>query len=201
YANLATTYFYMRDYASTQDIINKGISALNNKQGDIATLLYNLKTEAWLETGQTDSAIYWNNRALQSGNQNNAGPYLSSLTHKARILNAGGHYQQAIPYLQQAWEIADNAGVKDRAKLSNEIGVALFQLGQPANSKNWFGQTLAFFEPDSLNLYPDYNVTSAMFGLALCYEVAGQTDSASYWSVQAVLNDYYTQQLIDPWLY
>lgn len=202
YANLATTYFYMRDYAGTQNIINRGISALSSGQTDIAALLYNLKTEACLETGQADSAIYWNNKALHAGrSQSTAAAYLSSLTHKARILTAGNHYRQAIPYLQQAWSIAGNAGVKDKAKLSNEIGVALFHLGQPADSKSWFRQTLGFFEPDSLNLYPDYNVTSAMFGLALCYEVAQQTDSASWWSVQAVLNDYYTQQLIDPWLY
>ena len=202
YANLATTYFYMRDYAATQDIINKGISALSSGQIDIACLLYNLKTEACLETGLTDSAIYWNNKALQLDTRaNSALSRLSSLTHKARILTAGRQFQQAIPYLQQAWNMAGQAGVKDQAKLCNEIGVVLFELGQAQESKQWFRQTLAFFELDSLHLYPDYNVTSAMFGLALCDEVAQQTDSASYWSVQAVLNDYYTQQLIDPWLY
>ncbi|GAB3419812.1 CHAT domain-containing protein [Niabella aquatica] len=202
YANLAITYFYMRDYGAAQNIIDRGISGLSKDQQDIAALLYNLKTEAFVETKQIDSAVYWNNRALSLGSDHNSAAWhFSSLTQRARILNAENKFVQAMPYLQQAWQIAGNASVKEKAKLSNEIALALFQFQRFAESKRWFQQTLGFFEKDSLNLYPDYMVTSAMFGLALCYEVAQETDSASYWCVQAVLNDYYTQQLIDPWLY
>src|SRR5690606_15324796 len=112
-----------------------------------------------------------------------------------------GRYTEASEYLLQAWDIAENASVKDKAKLSNEIAVNLFRRNHTVAAKNWFQQTLGFFKTDTLNCYPDYNVTTAMFGLALCYEVQQQIDSCSYWCTQAVLNDYYTQQLIDPWLY
>lgn len=201
YANFATTYFYMRDYQQVHNIINLGIGSLRNASKGIAALLYNLKTEAYLETGRTDSATYWNRKALSVPPSDYTAWRQAALTNNARILNKQHKYSEALIQLRSAWEIAGASSVTDKAGLSNEIAVNLFKLNQPISSKAWFEQTLTFFKTDSLNLYPDYNVTTAMFGLALCYEVQQQTDSSSYWSTQAVLNDYYTQQLIDPWLY
>lgn len=203
YANLATTYFYMRDYKAVHKIINNGIEALSGRREDIAVLLYNLKSDAYLETMQMDSAVYWNNKALgyQWHSNENTVWRLNALTNKATILGASNQYAKSFGYLRQAWQIAEKASVKDKAKLSNEIGVALFKLNHPQESKQWFLQTLSFFRTDSLNLFPDYNVTTAMFGMAICAEAEQNTDSTSYWCMQAVLNDYYTQQLIDPWLY
>ncbi|HTG56876.1 MAG TPA: CHAT domain-containing protein, partial [Niabella sp.] len=201
YANLATTYFYMRDYPEVHNIINLGIGSLQNNSQGVAALLYNLKTEVYLETGRIDSAAHWNRKALSAPLSDHTAWHQAALTNNARILNKQHKYSEALVRLQSAWEIAGASSVTDKAGLSNEIAVNLFKLNQPILSKAWFEQTLAFFKTDSLNLYPDYNVTTAMFGLALCYEVQQQTDSSSYWSTQAVLNDYYTQQLIDPWLY
>jgi hypothetical protein len=201
YANLATTYFYMRDYPQVHRIINLAISSLKNASQAIATLLYNLKTEAYLETGQTDSATYWNRKALSVPPSDNTAWQQAALTNSARILNKHHKYSEALVQLQAAWDIAGASSVTDKAGLSNEIAVNLFKQNQPTLSKAWFEQTLAFFKTDSLIVYPDYHVTTAMFGLALCYEVQQQTDSSSYWGTQAVLNDYFTQQLIDPWLY
>lgn len=201
YANLATTYFYMRDYQQVHNIINLGIGSLKNASQGIAALLYNLKTEVYLETGQTDSAAYWNRKALSAPRSGHTAWHQAALTNNARILNNHHQYAEALVQLQLAWNIAGMSAVADKAGLSNEIAVNLFKLNEPVRSKAWFEQTLSFFKTDSLNLYPDYNVTTAMFGLALCYEVQQQTDSSSYWSTLAVLNDYYTQQLIDPWLY
>jgi hypothetical protein len=201
YANLATTYFYMRDYRQVHAIINLAIGSLSSPSQSIAALLYNLKTEAYLEKGQTDSATHWNRKALMVPPSGNTTWRHAALTNKARILNTYNRYSEALSYLQLAWDIAGNASVEDKARLSNEIAVDLFKLGQPGLCRDWFTQTLSFFKTDSLNLYPDYNVTTAMFGLALCYESQQHIDSSSYWCTQAVLNDYYTQQLIDPWLY
>ena len=201
YANLATTYFYMRDYPQVHNIIGLGVESLKSPSQAIAALLYNLKTEAYLETGQTDSAAYWNRKALLVPPADNTAWLQAAFTNYARILNKRHKYAEALVQLQSAWDIAGASSVADKAGLSNEIAVNLFQLNQPLLSKAWFAQTLAFFKTDSLNLYPDYHVTTAMFGLALCFEVQQQTDSSSYWGTQAVLNDYYTQQLIDPWLY
>lgn len=201
YANLATTYFYMRDYPKVHQIINQAINSLKTPSQGIATLLYNLKTEAYLENRQTDSAVYWNRKALSIPPSGNVTWRHAALTNKARILNTHNKYKEALFYLQLAWDIAGDASVEDKARLSNEIAVDLFKLGQPNLCRDWFIQTLRFFKTDTLNLYPDYNVTTAMFGLALCYESQQQIDSSSYWCTQAVLNDYYTQQLIDPWLY
>src|SRR5690606_20230381 len=149
----------------------------------VAVLLYNLKTEAFLETQQPDSAAYWNNKALAYplSADYNASWQMTALAYKARILDAAGRYTEASEYLLQAWDIAENASVKDKAKLSNEIAVNLFRRNHTVAAKNWFQQTLGFFKTDTLNCYPDYNVTTAMFGLALCYEVQQQIDSCSYW--------------------
>ena len=201
YANLATTYFYMRDYPRVHQIIGLGVGSLKSPSQAIAILLYNLKTEAYLETGQTDSAAYWNRKALLGSPGGNKAWQQAALTNNARILNKQHKYAEALVQLQSAWDMAGEASVADKAGLSNEIAVNLFKQNQPVLSKAWFEQTLAFFKTDSLNVYPDYHVTTAMFGLALCYEVRQQADSSSYWGMQAVLNDYYTQQLIDPWLY
>ncbi|MCH5716287.1 tetratricopeptide repeat protein [Niabella hibiscisoli] len=201
YANLATTYFYMRDYYKVHNIINLAIGSLKTPSQDIAALLFNLKTEAYLETNQLDSADYWNRKALLIRPGNNTTWRQAALTNSARILSSQNKLSEALSYLQLAWDIAGGSSIEDKARLSNEIAVNLFKKNQLLPSKAWFERTLTFFKTDSLNLYPDYNVTTAMFGLALCYEVQQQIDSSSYWGTQAVLNDYYTQQLIDPWLY
>ncbi len=201
YANLATTYFYMRDCHQVHKIINLAIGSLRTPSQDIATLLFNLKTEAYLETNQLDSADYWNGKALLIRPGNNPTWRQAALTNRARILSSQNKLSEALSYLQLAWDIAGESSIEDKARLSNEIAVNLFKKNQLLLSKAWFERTLTFFKTDSLNLYPDYNVTTAMFGMALCYEVLQQTDSSSYWGTQAVLNDYYTQQLIDPWLY
>ncbi|WP_346235956.1 CHAT domain-containing protein [Niabella insulamsoli] len=203
YANLATTYFYMQEYMLVQQITSKALHSITESNESAVLLLYNLKTDAYLELGKMDSAAYWNEKALayQLPSVEHTNWSVNSLINRSRILNETQQYRAAIGYLQQAWDLSWSLNVKEKAKLSNEIGITWANLNKPADAKIWFKQTLHFFRLDSLNLYPDFNVTTAMFGMAKCYDAGLQSDSASYWSTQAVLNDYYSQQLIDTWLY
>lgn len=203
YANLATTYFYMQDYAMVQTITGKGLKAIRTGNSQAAIQLYNLKTEAYLETGQTDSAKYWNDKALlkRMTIDGNIAWQVTSLANKARILNAAHQPGPAIACLHKAWDLGSFVSPREKARLANALGNNYFLKGQLEESLLWYNKALSFFQFDSIGLYPDFTVTSSMFGVAQVFEKTDQADSASYWYTQAVLNDYYTQQLIDAWMY
>lgn len=201
YANMATTYLNMQEYEVVQEICNKGISALQQNDGT-AVLLYNLKAQAYLEMQQKDSARLWNEKALRFNSSNiNNNWIVTSLIDRAHILTVEDKQSEALGYLLKAWSQNDLLATRERAKVANEIGICLLSLHRFVESKDWFSQALNNFKLDTLGLYPDYTVTASMFGLAKCYEQLHDIDSTSYWYEQAVLNDYYTQQLIDTWLF
>lgn len=203
YANLATTYFYMQDYAMVQVITGKGLEAIRTGNGRAAIQLYNLKTEAYLETAQTDSAKYWNDKALlkKMTADDNIAWQVTSLANKARILNAEHKPGPAIACLHDAWDLGSFVSPREKARLANALGNNYFLKGSPEESLLWYNKALSFFQRDSIGLYPDFTVTTSMFGLAQVFEKTDQADSTSFWYTQAVLNDYYTQQLIDAWMY
>jgi len=203
YANLATTYFYMQDYAMVQAMTDKGLNAVNAENRRAAIQLYNLKTEAYLETGHIDSAKRWNDKALlktiTAGD--NIAWQVTSLANKARIFNAEHKPEPAITCLLNAWDLGSFVSPRERARLANALGSNYFLKDRLKESLLWYNKALSFFQCDSIGLYPDFTVTSSMFGLAQVFEKTGQADSTSFWYAQAVLNDYYTQQLIDAWMY
>lgn len=202
YANLATTYLNMQDYSAVQNVCNKGLAVINSYNNS-AVLLYNLKAEAYLKTNKLDSAKLWNSKALtySLAPSEKAGAHITSLVNKAHILIAENNRQTALSYLLKAWDMEYMLTAREKAKVANEIGVTYLALDDWQESKSWFKKALSYFTRDSLGLYPDYTVTSSMFGLAKSFEKSIHADSTSQWYVQAVLNDYYTQQLIDPWLF
>lgn len=203
YANLATTYFSMNSLQEVQTAVNKGISFLQSDVAEDASLLFNIKARTSLEMNLKDSAKYWNNKVLKQVDLRITSPsrYLTALLDKAELLKKDFRFNEVIDVLKEAFQLSQNTTSREKAKVSNEMGMALFFTNQFNNAIPWFKNTLQLFNRDSLGLYPDFTVTSSMFGLALCYDKIGNNDSTGYWYSQAVLNDYYTQQLIDPWLY
>ncbi|GAB3006809.1 hypothetical protein GCM10027051_02910 [Niabella terrae] len=195
YANFATTHFYMQHFDSVLQLADRGLRTLQQPADPIAILLYNLKAAAWLERGHTDSAAHWNALALGRGPLNRSW-YLNALTDKARILAEQGRPYRALHFLKQAWYYSAEAAPRQRARIANEIAASCLKQQSADTAISWFSRALDFFKRDSKGLYPDFTVTSSLFGLAAAYEMKTNADSCSYWMVQAVLNDYYTQQLI-----
>lgn len=197
YGNLATTYFHAQQYDSVQTYIDAGLQVTPSNHPQIVNL-YNLKAEAFLETGQKDSAVFWNDKAMRlSGNFLNVNKDAVVITYldKARILNQSANHSEAIKYLHKARAFVPDENVAEKVELAIETGNAYLLANKTDSSILWHNIALSFFNLNSDGLYPDFKVTTALFGIAtaLMYH---QQDSAAACFEKAVLNDYYTQQLL-----
>lgn len=197
YGNLATTYFHAQQYDSVQYYIDAGLK--RTPHGHPQTLnLYNLKAEAFLETAQIDSALRWNNSALQllpRFSAINIDAAIITYLDKARLLNQRKAYAQAVGFLRRAWAMAPAQNIAEKVEIAIETGNVFLLSGNRDSSSYWHQAALNFFTLNEQGLYPDFKVTTAMFGIAsaLMYD---DEASAATWFEKAVLNDYYTQQLL-----
>lgn len=197
YGNLATTYFHARLYDSVKFYIDVGLKSTQPNHPQILNL-YNLKAEAFLESGQQDSAAVWNNRAMNIAAgflKNNPDAFIITYLDKARILNQSKRNNEALQYLSKAWQMAPPDNIAEKVEIAIETGNAHLITGDTINSKFWHRTALSFFSLNEQGLYPDFKVTTALFGIATSF-LNTQQDSAAYWYEKAVLNDYYTQQLL-----
>lgn len=197
YANIATTYFHTQQYDSVQHYIDVGLQNIPAAHPQILNL-YNLKTEAFFETRQTDSAVFWNNRATvvaKNFSITNEDAVIITYLDQAKILNQSKAYPDAIKVLRIAWELAQKENVAEKVEIAIEMGNAFLLANKTDSSIYWHQIALGFFKLNDAGLYPDFKVTTSMFGIAtaLMYR---EPDSAAVWFEKAVLNDYYTQQLL-----
>lgn len=197
YGNLATSYFHMYQYDSARHYINLGLMATPKDHPQILNL-YNLRAEAFLETGQKDSAAFWNNKAMLLANNSlmaNADAVVITILDKARILNQSKAHSEAVRFLQAAWEMTPQTKLAEKVEIAIEMGNAFLLLSQTDSSIKWHKTALSFFRVNEEGLYPDFKVTTALFGIATALMYQSQ-DSAAIWFERAILNDYYTQQLL-----
>ncbi|MFV0604439.1 MAG: CHAT domain-containing protein [Niabella sp.] len=197
YGNLATTYFHAQQYDSVQYYINEGLQITAPHHPQIINL-YNLKAEAFLETQKKDSAVYWNHKAMTiTGYFAHTNPDAIIITYldKARILNQQKANTEAISYLRKAWKQASPQNIAEKVEIAIETGNAFLLANKTDSSIIWHQKALDFFNLNEEGLYPDFKVTTALFGVAtaLLYK---NPDAAAVWYEKAVLNDYYTQQLL-----
>lgn len=197
YGNLATTYFHAQQFDSVQHYIDVGLQHTPAGHPQVLNL-YNLKAEAFLETSQLNDAVTWNNRAMQIAEifaDANRDAFIITYLDKARILNQSKAYKQAVQYLNAAWEMAPSQNIAEKVEIAIETGNAYLMAGNPDSSISWHETALGFFNMNKQGLFPDFKVTTALFGIATAL-INGRQDSAAIWYERAVLNDYYTQQLL-----
>lgn len=197
YGNLATTYFHAQQFDSVQHYIDTGLQYTPLSHPQILNL-FNLKAEAFLETAQLGNAIAWNNRAMQAAQSffdANIDAIVITYLDKARILNHLKAHQQALKYLAEAWQMSPQQKIAEKVEIAIETGNAWLMAGNTDSSKLWHQTALEFFNLNERGLYPDFKVTTALFGIATAF-INSNPDSAALWYEKAVLNDYYTQQLL-----
>ena len=197
YGNLATSYFHAQQYDSVQHYINEGIQKTRADHPQILNL-YNLKAGAYLENGYKDSAVFWNGKAMRiSGRFEKLNPdaVIVTFLDKARILNQSKDHTGAIKFLHRAWEMAPEKNIAEKVEIAIEAGNAFLLANKPDSSISWHQTALSFFKPNQEGLFPDFKVTTALFGIATGLLYANP-DTAAPWFEKAVLNDYFTQQLL-----
>ncbi len=196
YLNLATTYFRMHDAAALRNTIALGLRSARPGSAD-ALPLYNLKAEAYLEAGNTDSAGIWNQQALQLGRQLTGVPAALQTTFlaRARILNLSGKHRESLYYLEKIRKQVAADNIELKVETAIETGNAYLLMQQPDSALAWHQRALQYFRRNENGLFPDFKVTTALFGVAtaLLYK---NPPAAAPWFEKAVLNDYYTEQLL-----
>lgn len=197
YVNLAATHFWAKDYHQSLEACNEGVKYAVG-DGRYLILLYNLKTDAFLELNVPDSAIYWNDRALDIANTLHEGKttILSGIySSRAAIFQKIGRHRDAFAAVKRAWMLADNLSTREKAKIANDLGGYYLSDKDTLSAQQYFNTALSSFPLNAKGLFPDFTVTSALFGKAKSF--AGRNaDSAVRYYELAVLNDYYAQQLL-----
>ncbi|MGJ7032733.1 CHAT domain-containing protein [Niabella hirudinis] len=196
YLNLATTCFRMHDDAGLQNAIAQGLRSVSPGSLD-ALPLYNLKAEYFIEAGNTDSARVWNQKALQLGKRQ-ADPTTALLTTflaRARLLNLSGQHRASLYYLKEIEKHVAADNIELRVETAIETGNAYLLMRQPDSALAWHNKALHYFRLNENGLFPDFKVTTALFGVATALLYKDQAEAAR-WFEKAVLNDYYTEQLL-----
>ncbi|WP_176954535.1 CHAT domain-containing protein [Niabella drilacis] len=196
YLNLATTYFRMHDDAALQSTIALGLGGVTAGSLD-ALPLYNLKAEYFIEAGNTDSARTWNQKALQLGKKQ-AGASTALLTTflaRARLLNLSGRHRESLYYLREIDRNVAADNVELSVETAIETGNAYLLMQLPDSALAWHNKALHYFRLNENGLFPDFKVTTALFGVATALLYKDQAEAAR-WFEKAVLNDYYTEQLL-----
>lgn len=202
YSNLAITYFWLQQYDSVQLHCNRGIHYLpfNNQ---VTGLLYNIKTEAFLETGLSDSAKIYNQRALafhQSTQAVEVEPAwkASTLVLTAKLLKAEKKYASALQRIMRAeamlQQFYPQSHFRDKAKVLLEKGSLWLLLNSPHKSIGCFREALSYFTKND-RYFPDHTVSELYNGIAESYTHL-KSDSCLYYYQLAAENDYFTNQLI-----
>ena len=196
YLNLATTYFRMHDEAALRSTIALGLRSTTSGSPD-ALPLYNLKAEAFIENGNTDSARFWNSRALQLGKTFSGASTALQTTFlaRARILNLSGQHRESLYYLREIEKNVAADNIELRVETAIETGNAYLLMQQPDSALVWHRKALHYFRLNENGLFPDFKVTTALFGIATAL-LYNKPLEAAQWFEKAVLNDYYTEQLL-----
>ncbi|MCF3110730.1 CHAT domain-containing protein [Niabella sp. CC-SYL272] len=196
YLNLATTYFRMHDAAALRHTIALGLQSARSGSAD-ALPLYNLRAEAYLEAGSTDSAGIWNQKALQLGRQfpDASTALQTTLLARARILNLSGKHRESLYYLEEIRKQVAADNIELKVETAIEAGNAYLLMQQPDSAIAWHQRALGYFRRDGQGLFPDFKVTTALFGVATAWLYKNPV-AAAQWFEKAVLNDYYTEQLL-----
>lgn len=203
YSNLAISYYWLGNYAATQEQCNKGLIYVPF-QKTIAGLLYNVKADAFYVSGRKDSATSYNQKAIAfyrtaDAADADASWMVSALQLSSKLLADQKQWSKALQKLQNAEKILEqtypDSRQRDKAKLKTEKGNLFLQLQQIDSSKNNFKAGLQFFSIDSSGFFPDQTVTALYAGLARAYKEKFADSSLFYYQL-AVANDYYCNQLI-----
>ena len=203
YSNLAISYYWLGNYAATQEQCNSGLQ-YGSFQKTITGLLYNVKADAFYAAGYKDSSSYYNQKAIAfyrtaHAADSDASWIVSALQLSAKLLADQQQWKAAVLKLQNAEKILEqtypDSRQRDKAKLKAEKGNLFLQLQQTDSSKNNFTTGLQYFSIESTGFFPDQTVTALYAGLARSYKKQ-LADSSLFYYQLAVGNDYYCKQLI-----
>ncbi len=203
YSNLAITYFWLKKYDEVQLNCNKGLQYISFSTVSTG-LLYNVKADAFYEAGRKDSALAYNQKALQffrspEAVEADAGWIVSTLRLSSKLFTDNKQFGQAVSKLQNAEKILQQyypeTRQRDKARLLIEKGNLFLQLKNTDSSLANFKTGLQYFQFSSSTFYPDNTVTALYFGLAKSLKLQN-ADSSLYYYQLAMENDYYTNQLV-----
>jgi CHAT domain-containing protein len=203
YSNLAISYYWLGNYAATQEQCNNGLLYVSF-QKTITGLLYNVKADAFYAADNKDSSSYYNQNAIAFYRTADAADVdaswiVSALQLASKLLADTQQWQAAVLKLQNAEKILEqtypDSRQRDKAKLKAEKGNLFLQLQQTDSSKNNLKTGLQYFSIDSTGFFPDQTVTALYAGLARSYKKQFVDSSLFYYQL-AVANDYYCNQLI-----
>ncbi len=203
YSNLAISFFWLKNYREVQLNCNKGLQYISFNE-TVTGLLYNVKADAFFEAGISDSAAFYNQKALQffqlpESAEADAGWIVSTLRLSSKLLANQKQYKQAVIKLQNAEMILQQSypdtKQRDKAKLLVEKGTLFLQLNLTDSSIANFRKGLHYFQYSSNGFFPDNTVTGLYFGLAKALKQQN-TDSSLHYYQLAIANDYYTNQLV-----
>ncbi|RXK59238.1 CHAT domain-containing protein [Lacibacter luteus] len=202
YSNQAITYYWLGNYDATQTACNKGLHFIS-QQPTATGLLYNVKADAFYAAAKTDSAYFYNQKALTffrsaDATDADASWMVSALQLSAKLLYDQQQWSYALKKLQNAEKILEqsypDSRQRDKAKLKIETGKLFLQLQQPDSSIQQLKEGLQYFNSNN-GYYPDHTVTGLYAVLAKAF-AQQQPDSAAHYYQLAVANDYYCNQLI-----
>jgi CHAT domain-containing protein len=203
FSNLAISYFWLKNYDAVQTNCNSGLQfiAFNTS---VKGLLYNVKSDAFFETGQLDSAAWYNQKALQfflSPESVGADPgwTVSTLQLSAKLLSKQKNYSAALVKLTNAERILNQSfpetRQRDKAKLLAEKGNLFLKMNNADSARVALVKAIQYFPVNEKGFFPDHTVSSLYFGLAQSFEQTDADNSLNYYQL-AVENDYYASQLI-----
>ncbi|MBX9782358.1 MAG: CHAT domain-containing protein [Chitinophagaceae bacterium] len=203
YSNLAISFFWLKDYKAVQLYCNTGLQYVSPAKATTG-FLYNVKADAFFEEGRKDSAIYFNQKALEffrspDAFEADAAWMVSALELSSKLLAEKQQFAEAVIKLQNAEKIINESypdtRQRDKAKLKIEKGNLFLKLRQYDSSLSNFQQGLAYFSIDTNGFYPDHTVAALYAGIARTWNEKN-TDSSLFYYQRAVANDYYSSQLI-----
>ncbi len=192
--NLATTYFWMQKFDSVQTIADAGLhNILNNSP--VAIALYNIKTEAFLESKQMDSALLCNKKAIEKSEDKLTGWEATTFINAAKIALAKNNYKEAYRILKKVVTQHFQLSSREKAKILVLTGDAYLSGKAPAEALKYYRQSLEMFNLPPDGLFPDFTVTNAYYGIANALSEYDDISVGS-WYEKAMLNGYYTQMLL-----
>lgn len=203
FSNQAITYYWLGNYDSVQTICNKGLQFIT-QQPTVTGLIYNVKADAFYAAAKTDSAYFYNQKALaffRSADAVDAGAswMVSALQLSAKLFYDQKQWKKALQKLQNAEKILEqtypDSRQRDKAKLKAEKGNLFYQLRQIDSSVHNFKHGLQYFNISNNGYFPDHTVTTLYAGLAKAF-AKQQPGSAAHYYQLTVANDYYCNQLI-----
>lgn len=203
YSNLSIAYQQHGDYDRVLKVARKGISFAQTESLPSA-LLFGVLANAYLETNEIDSALFYNAKALDIFQKHRLKDdtliwYGASLKLESDLAKAQNNNSKALRTINKAIQLTNAYFSDSKQREKAKYLIARGELNQEVDLRSAltdFQSASYLLETDTETEYvSDYTYTHALRGLAKSYSTIN-IDSALYYYARTIENDYRTQQLI-----